>query len=199
MNADAAFLFATDELVVRELRASEVPQLQALFDANPEYFLAINGARAAADAAQAEFDELPPPHLAYGRRYVAGVFTRADALVGLVGVLADFMAPGVWHIGIFLLATALHGSGAAPRLHAALERWALAGGARWLRLGVVAGNARAERFWDRRGYGLVRMRSGVDTGGRINEVKVMVKPLHGDGIDAYLALIPRDRHDSDLP
>nr|MCU0814782.1 GNAT family acetyltransferase [Burkholderiaceae bacterium] len=84
-------------------------------------------------------------------------------------------------------------------LYAALEGWTAREGARWLRLGVVAGNVRAERFWAARGFAEVRVREGVDTGRRLNDVRVLVKPLAGDDAATYLGLVPRDRPDSTLP
>lgn len=192
-------LFTTDALTVRELQTADVPALQALFDANPLYFRTINGRDALPDEAQTEFDELPPPHLSHGRRWIAGVYDRAGGLAGVVVVLSDFCTAGVWHLSLFLLATRLHGQGLAGALHQALQAWAQRQGARWLRLGVIVGNARAERFWERMGYVEVRRRLGIDTGGRRNDSRVMVKPLGPDGIDSYLARVPRDRPDSTLP
>ncbi len=72
-------------------------------------------------------------------------------------------------------------------------------GARWLRLGVVEGNASAERFWARQGFQQVRTRAGVDTGGRVNTLRVLVKPLAAEPLAAYLALLPRDQPGSGLP
>ena len=66
-------------------------------------------------------------------------------------------------------------------------------GARWLRLGVVRGNARAERFWERCGYVQVRERGPVQMGRKTNLLRVMVKPLAGGTLDEYLALVARDR------
>lgn len=193
------WLFSTDTLAARELRADEVPQLQAFFDANPAYFETVNGRRANPDEAQVEFDELPPPHLAFTRRWFAGLFDRGGALVGVAIVVCDLGAPGVWHVALFLLATALHGRGVAQPAFAALEAWARADGARWLRLGVVVGNTRAERFWEKLGFVEARLRHGVDTGGRINDLRVMVKPLEGAPLSAYFEGMPRDRPDSPLP
>lgn len=75
----------------------------------------------------------------------------------------------------------------------ALESWARQGGASWMRLNVVVGNARAERFWEMAGYSEVRRRGGVGIGRRVNEVRVMLKPLAGEGLPAYLSRVPRDR------
>lgn len=192
-------LFSTDALSARELRADDVPQLQALFDANPQYFQTVNGRPANPDEAQAEFDELPPPHLSYSRRWFAGLFERDGGLAGVAIVVADLGAPGVWHVALFLLATRLHGAGVARPAFDALEAWARAAGARWLRLAVVVGNTRAERFWSACGFVETRVRHGIDTGGRINDARVMVKPLGDAGLAAYLERMPRDRPDSELP
>lgn len=186
-------LFATQGVQARVLRADEVPQLQALFDANPEYFQTVNGRDARPDEAQVEFDERPPPHLSYRDHWVLGLFDGGGALVGVAVVASDLGAPGVWHLALFLLASRLHGSGLARAVYDALEAWAIAGGARWLRLGVVKANAKARRFWARCGYRELREHRNHDTGGRLNDVLMCMKPLAGGSLDDYLALVPRDR------
>ena len=88
--------------------------------------------------------------------------------------------------------------GIGQRWHAAYQTWARQRGARWLRLGVVEANARAAAFWQRLGYQRLRVREGVDTGGRVNTLWTMLQPLDGD-LDDYLARVPRDRPGSPLP
>lgn len=202
MEADPP-LFQGPGWRVAPLTAAQVPRLQALFDANPGYFQAINGRRATPDEAQVEFDERPPPHLPFRQRWVAGVVDDAGALAGTLAgtlvVVADLGTAGVWHIALLLIDQARHGSGLAAAVVAGLEAWARAQGAQWLRLGVVVGNARAERFWQRQGFQPARLRRGMDTGGRLNDVQVMVKPLAGGTLATYLALVPRDHPDADLP
>lgn len=192
-------VFATATHTARELSAGDLPRLQAFFDANPEYFLAVSGAPPRPTEAQDEFDEQPPPHLPHGRRWCLGFFDAADELQGFAIVVRDLGATGVWHIALYLWATRLHGSGLAAGMHRALAQWALAAGADWLRLGVVVGNGRAERFWDKLGYQELRRRDGVPAGERINSVRVLAMPLRGQPLAAYLELMPRDRPDSTLP
>ena len=91
------------------------------------------------------------------------------------------------------VATNLHGDGTARAIYEALERWMKAGGAKWLRLGVVAGNTRAERFWEKCGYRELRTREGVRMGERLNTLRVMMKPLGRGSVDEYLQLVPRDQ------
>lgn len=192
-------LFRTAQFEARELAAHQVPLLQALFDANPLYFLTVNGRPPGPQEAQIEFDELPPDHLGYRQRWLLGVFGPGQALEGVAIVVADLCAPGVWHIALFLMASARHGTGASTEVYHALEDWMRDSGAQWLRLGVVQGNGRAERFWQRLGYEQVRVREGVDTGGRLNTLRVMVKPLAARPLADYLAAVPRDQPDSSLP
>ncbi len=192
-------LFSGQGWSVRPLDATQVPRLQALFDANPGYFQAINGRNPGPDEAQLEFDELPPPYLPFRQRWVAGLFDDAGLMVGTLVLVADLGTPGVWHIALLLVDQARHGSGLASQLLTELQAWVRAQGAQWLRLGVVVGNLRAQRFWLRQGFQPTRLRSGIDTGGRINDLQVMVKPLAGGTLDDYLTLVPRDRPESDLP
>jgi RimJ/RimL family protein N-acetyltransferase len=117
-------------------------------------------------------------------------------MIGMANIVSDLLAPRVWHIGLFMVATGLHGSGAAYALYRHLEHWAFDLGARWLRLGVVEGNTRAERFWERCAFVDVRKRDAVAMGKRINTLRVMAKPLAGGTLDKYLALVARDRPES---
>jgi RimJ/RimL family protein N-acetyltransferase len=192
-------LFTAGAVRARVLRADEVPALQRLFEANPEYFLAIHGIPPRADEAQQEFDDVPPAWMNYGARWVIGLVDEAGALVGTAGVLSDFLVPGVWHVGLFMLASERHGSGLAAALYSAMEAWMQRGGARWVRLGVVQGNAKAEAFWAKMGFIETRKRFDADTGVRRHTLRVCVKPLAGQTVEGYLALMERDRPGSELP
>ena len=99
----------------------------------------------------------------------------------------------MWHVGLFILASARHGTGLAAEAYGALEAWARGNGARWMRLGVVEGNARAERFWRKVSYLETRRRGGVEMGPRVNVLIVMCKPLAGGSLAEYRALVERDR------
>jgi len=186
-------LFVADGLAARRLEAADVPALQRFFDANPDYFLAVHGQAPLADEAQQEFDDMPPSEIRHGEKWLLGFEDAGGTLQGMATVWADFLAPRVWHIGLFIVATPLHGTGTAQALYAALEAWMAAAGAAWLRLGVVQGHTRAERFWQGRGYQAVRERGPLAMGLQQNILSVMVKPLAGASLADYLAGVPRDR------
>jgi GNAT superfamily N-acetyltransferase len=180
-------------LRVIRLGDAEVPLLQRFFDANPAYFEAVHGEPALPNEAHDEVHDTVPADFGHSEKLAIGWQQPDGELAAMATVVTDLLAKHVWHIGLFIVASARHGNGDARRLHDGIEQWARDHGAQWLRLGVVQGNARAERFWAACGYTQVRVREGLVMGQRTNTVRVMLKPLAGGTFDEYLAQVPRDR------
>jgi len=176
-----------------ELDDDDIGRLQQFFELNPEYFVAVTGRPPSAQEAHEEIQGSVPAGWPFTRKWTLGYPDEHDSLIAMANVVSDLLAPAVWHIGLFIVATRLHGNGAAQSLYGRLEDWMRGQGAQWLRLGVVRGNARAERFWERLGFVDVRLREGIAMGARVNTVRVMVKALAGGTIPQYLALVARDR------
>ena len=183
-----------DRYRIRVLGSGDIDAVQRFFEANPEYFFTVNGEGPRPDEAKQEFADLPPAGMPYRAMWLLGFDDDTDgALIGVATIVGDFLQPHVWHVGLFVVATALHGSGVARALYRKLEGWMAGAGARWLRLGVVQGSVKAERFWARCGYVQVRERGPVTMARKSNLLRVMAKPLAGGTIDEYLALVERDR------
>jgi GNAT superfamily N-acetyltransferase len=178
---------------VLELAAGSEPLLQAFFDANPEYFLAIQGEPAAPTEAHEEIHGELPAGWSFTKKWVIGYVDANGSLIAMANLVSDILALGVWNLSTFIVATDRHGTGDAQRLNQSLEAWAQRGGAKWLRLGVVQGNTRAERFWQSAGYVQTRLRTGVQFGNQIRTLRVMYKPLADGTLEQYLSLIARDR------
>ena len=179
-----------------EIVAARIPMLQQFYQSNPEYHLAVNGEPPGPDEARDEFESLLPAGWPYKKRWVLGFFDEHESMIGVANVISDLFAAGIWHIGLFMVATRLHGRGVAQILYAHLESWMRGNGALWLRLGVVEGNSRAERFWENSGYLDIRKRQGVEMGKRLNTLRVMAKPLAAGRVSEYLAAVARDRPES---
>ncbi len=193
---DALPTTALPGLRVVGLGAQDEALLQAFFDANPAYFLAVKGEPAAPDEARQEIASEIPAGWPFSRRMLFGWVDDAGRLAAIGDVVIDLLAAGVWHIGLFIVENARHGGGDAAALYGELEDWARRSGAAWMRLGVVEGNDRAERFWTARGFAVLRSRGGYVMGSRTNVVRTMFKPLGGGSREDYLALVLRDRADA---
>ena len=180
-------------LTVIELKAGMEPLLQRFFDENPLYFLSVNGESASSNEAHEEIHETLPDGWAYTRKLVLGYVAPNGSLAAMANIVSDMLVPAVWHISTFIVATARHGKGDAATLYQGLEDWASKHGAKWLRLGVVSGNARAEQFWERQGFTDSRVRHGVHMGRNTNTLRVMFKSLAGGTLEQYHALVARDR------
>lgn len=187
-------LFRAGRFRALELGRADVPAVQRLFESNPGYHEMVAGRPPQPDEALREFEARPPAP--FGKKWFIGFRDPRGAMVGVADIVADIFAKDAWTVGLFFVAAALHGSGTARPLYDAMEGWMRKEGALWLRLGVVEGNARAARFWEKAGYRDVRKREGVVIGKRVNTLRVMAKPLAGGTLADYLALVARDRPES---
>jgi GNAT superfamily N-acetyltransferase len=173
---------------------SAAAELQAFYEGNPGYYQLTHGRSPAPDEALQGFDARPPADMPYTALPMWLIRDRASGrVIGEVSVATDLLAPGVTHLGFFMVATSRHGTGFAAEVHASYEAWAIGQGARWLRLGVVECNRRGHRFWLRQGYVEVCQRHDYLLGDLSHTLIVMVKPLASNTLDAYFAAVPRDR------
>ena len=185
--------FRTNEFIAQQVKREEVAEIQAFVESNPEYWLQTLGHPPPLDDAASSFEWLPPAEMGYSEHlWLLVRHSSTRQVVAQLGVAADLLATGVYHLGFFMTATRTHGSGLAHRLHEAYERWACERGARWLRLGVVEVNRRAEAFWRRLGYLEVKRRDGYVLGDRSHVLITMAKPMPGETLHEYLAAVPRD-------
>jgi len=173
---------------------SDLPELQAFYEANPGYWLLVHGESPRADEALRDFDTRPPADMHWSALPNWLIRdTASGRIVGEVNVAVALPAPGVMHLGFFMVEEARQGTGFAKDVYRCYEDWAIAQGARWLRLGVVEPNQRAHRFWQQLGYREVRRRNDVQIGRRTHVLIVMVKPVGSNTLQAYLDAVPRDR------
>jgi GNAT superfamily N-acetyltransferase len=183
------------DLRVVEFGDADEATLQRFFVRNPAYFEIVEGRAASATAAIETINARIPDGWPYTRRWCIGFCNAAGGIEAVADVVSDLLAARVWHIGLFMVDASRLGNGDAQAIYAALEDWARVNGAEWLRLGVVVGNVRAERFWARQGYVQTSVREGVVMGLRTNALRVMAKPLCGGCLEQLYELVPRARPD----
>ncbi len=191
--ADRSQIATSGDLRIVVLTAADVPVIQQLYEANPEYSLQVMGRPPKPNDAHDDFHDRPPTDIPLREQWMWGFVDSHNELIGVACIAADLFAPTVWHIGYFMIETKQHGAGVARAIYDALEAYIRDQGAVWLRLGVVVGNAPAESFWLRCGYTEVRTRDSYVLGDKTHVVRVMVKPLSGGALSEYLQLVPRDQ------
>ena len=189
-------LFVAEGVRCVELKYEEAPRLQRFFEENPEYYISVNGDPPGPNQALEEFEIQLPADWPFEKKWLLGFIQDNGSMIGMADLISNLFAEGVWHIGLFIVSTSLHGSGTAHALYNELESWMRGHGGRWARLGVVEGNVRAERFWERVGYVDLRRRLGMEMGSKVNNLRVMAKPLAGGSLAEYLQLVARDRPES---
>lgn len=194
LSAQARIAFAAiDGCRIVELVESDIAVVQQFYDANPQYSQTVFSRPPRPGDAHDDFYDRPPAEFPQGVKRLLGFAAADDELLGVAEIVTDLFANSVWHIGLFIVATNQHGNGLAGRLYQAIEAEMHARGACWLRLGVVKGNLRGERFWLRCGFSQVRLRDNVSIGEMQHSLHVMMKPLSGGSVTEYLALVERDR------
>ena len=187
-------VFATDEFAARPATRAETADIEAFNEANAGYWLLTHGHPPTPDDAERAFDQHPPPEMSYSEDlWFLLRDTGEGRIIGQIACATDLLAAGVYHLGFFIVATELQGSGFARRAHRAWEAWAIRRGARWLRLGVVETNSRARAFWGNLGYVEMCRRSGYLLGERSHVLITMAKPLGDNTLAQCLAAVPRDR------
>lgn len=131
-------------------QSADTPAVMALMEAAQDYVLMEE--RRAPDAAYVDnfFTERPKGHAPDAlQQYGAGT---AGDLDGAVTVLKGYNTADSWWVGLIILHPRARGTGLSARMMADLVAHARADGARWIKLAVLAQNARARAFYDRTGF-----------------------------------------------
>lgn len=131
-------------------QAADTPAVMALMEAAQDYVLMEE--RRAPDAAYVEnfFTELPkgfaPDTL---RQYGAGARNDLD---GAITACRGYNTDDSWWVGLIILHPRARGTGLSAQMMADMVALARADGANWIKLAVLAQNARARAFYERIGF-----------------------------------------------
>jgi GNAT superfamily N-acetyltransferase len=157
---------------VKWLRPDDAVRLQALFDVCADYALIVDGEPFSPTAAEEEFTA-GPPGKALDDKFVYGLVDPHGEIAGLLEGMRDYPEPGVWWIGLLLLAPEVRGQGVGRRLIEGFIEYARLQGAVRLMLGVVEENRAAYRFWEQMEFTRVRTTEPRPFGRKVHAVHVM--------------------------
>jgi diamine N-acetyltransferase len=156
---------------VRPLLASDVPALEVLFDADPEYF-EINGRRFPVE----EMRTALPPGRSFDDKF-AYVLERDGRPEGMIDVIRGYPEPDVWYLGFIFLSVGVRGGGQGRRCLRALYDWVRAQGGTAIRLGVVEPNLKARHLYATEGFTFEAMREVDPEAKRMRRTLVLRRAL----------------------
>lgn len=143
-------MFAVGRLEVDVLGEDDCAELDALLVRCDEFIRLNEGHEPGPGDGRLLLDERPEqaPDV---EKLVLGLFD-GPCLVGVIDLLKDFPAPGVWYLGLLLIEPARRRAGIGASLVVQLGDWISDQGGRALRLAVLDQNAAGHRFWARQGF-----------------------------------------------
>jgi len=161
---------------VRALSEGDVRELQALFDADPDYFEMAHARPAAMD----EVDQIRkalPPEKTQADKFLHLVIDQRNRIAALTDVIRGFPESHIWYLGFLYLAKSARGQGLGRRMLQALYPWVRANRGTALRLGVVEENAHARHLYATEGFALQVIREPDPTVDRVRRILVLQRAL----------------------
>ena len=163
--------------MLRLLSATDSLLIQPVFDASTDYALLQDGQPFPANAAELEFEDLPPGFAKESKRIFA-IEQSNGRVVGLIDGLCGYPNPAVWFIGLMLLVPEARSTGLGSLALAAVERFARSEDTcNEMELAVLKANSPGMRFWERNGFSRRREAPGVAFGQQVHERWVLGKHL----------------------
>ena len=154
---------------------TRLPELQRLFERNPDFFVQEFGRPPRPDEAAHALADLPPGKDPSDKLFL--LLVRGDEVFGHLEVLRDFRRAHEAYIGNFLLDGLERGRGTGREIVAALEAALAAQGFDSVRLAATEQNEDGRRFWARLGYQVDKVFPPRRLGERDTVLHELVKAL----------------------
>lgn len=161
---------------VRAIADGDARELQALFDADPDYFVMAHDRPAAADEVE-QIRKALPPGKTQADKFLHLIIDARGHIAGLTDVIRGYPEPRTWYLGFLYLAESARGQGLGRRVLHALCPWVRAKGGTALRLGVVEENAHARHLYATEGFALQVIREPDPSVDRARRVLVLQRAL----------------------
>jgi RimJ/RimL family protein N-acetyltransferase len=157
---------------VRPFEDRDAAPLQALFDADPEFFQGVNGR----DIPVTEIRGAIPPGRTLADKFFFAIL-KEDRVAGLIDIIGGYPEPDTWHLGFIFLAKEVRGGGVGRRALHAIYDWMKGQGATTIRLGVVEPNTRARWLYASEGFVFKGVREIDLSVNRARRTLVLERPL----------------------
>jgi ribosomal protein S18 acetylase RimI-like enzyme len=133
------------------LTPEDEPKVQALLERCADYIELVSDLPPSPTMAHDLYRTLPEGK-SYEDKFLIGLFTPDNELIGVLDAIRDHPQSDEWYIGLLLLEPEQRGHSLGEQTYHAFERWAAQRDAQAVRLTVAEQNERAYRFWQRLGF-----------------------------------------------
>jgi ribosomal protein S18 acetylase RimI-like enzyme len=158
------------------LASEEEPQVQALLKRCTDYIELVSGLPPSPAMAHDLYITLPEGK-SYEDKFLIGLFTPDNELIGVLDAIRDYPQPNEWYMGLLLLEPEQRGHSLGEQVYHAFERWAAQQEAQAVRLTVAEQNNRAYRFWQRLGFVEIEHRTPEKFGAKESVFIVMRREI----------------------
>jgi GNAT superfamily N-acetyltransferase len=176
MKNEIAFDVEEQDYSVRLLTYEDVKALQRLYEKCVDYMLLVDGHPAGQNAAEEEFQDLPPGRSA-DDKFMFGIVDPLNELIGVLDVMRWYPDEATWWIGLLLLVPEIRSQGVGKKVLKGFTEYVKMNGGKAIMLGVVEDNERAYQFWSKMGFEFIRDTEPRSFGNKTQIVHIMSQKL----------------------
>ncbi len=172
MIKEPAFVVELQGYSVHRLLHEDIGAIQVLYEKCLDYMLLVDGHPAGENAAEEEFQDMPPGK-SLDDKCLCGIVGPQNELVGLLDAVRWYPDETTWWIGLLLLVPDVRSQGIGKKVLEGFVKYVEANGGKAVMLGVVEENERAYLFWSRMGFEFIRRTEPRQFGNKTQTVSVM--------------------------
>jgi GNAT superfamily N-acetyltransferase len=172
MEQESAFEIELQDYFIKALLQEDTEAMQRLYEKCQDFNLLVEGIPFGEDTAQMTFQDLPPGKLLEDK-FLWGIYSTAQELVGLLDVVRGYPNEATWWIGLLLLAPEVRARHIGGKAVKGFIDFVKKNGGCAVMLGVVEENKNAYCFWEKMGFEFVRQTEPRAFGKKTQRVNVM--------------------------
>lgn len=176
MKNEIAFDIEDQNYSVHLLTHDDVKAIQTLYEKCVDYMLLVDGHPAGKNAAEEEFQYLPPGRSA-DDKFMFGIVDPLNELIGVLDVMRGYPDGVTWWIGLLLLVPELRSQGVGEKVLKGFTEYVKVNDGKAIMLGVVDDNKRAYQFWSKKGFEFIRETEPRPFGNKTQTVSIMRQKL----------------------
>ena len=176
MKNEIAFDVEEQDYSVHLLTYEDVKAIQTLYEKCVDYMLLVDGHPAGKNAAEEEFQDLPPGR-SVDDKFMFGIVNPLNELIGVLDVMRWYPDEVTWWIGLLLLVPEIRSQGIGERVLKGFTEYVKANKGKAIMLGVVEDNERAYQFWSKMGFEFFRETEPKPFGNKTQTVRIMRQKL----------------------